>query len=424
MTAALPPSFLPSPSSAAPAVIDSPAARSDGAALRACMKSSRSATPPPCARQIIARFLAQIPQPAKPSLPPPPRNGQPPTTLLKTQQSGAFGQPSVIPQQLAYPTVSQSYYVTAADLTAASDGNCSPLAELADSEPAGGMTILQIGAPDGAGFIYTYSGDGATISIQQAIEDVALCYLPAFFQASGHGGYSWLAVATDSDGDTSAGDQYYNGAYFYEELDTELYATNALLSQLVYYTIYVVTCAGDDMEPTFDEADSTALSWLAGFTEDQYLRLAQNIGYASIPMVDDGVSYDPTVCTNMSCFTAAGGGNNRTFSQEDYWEGFWGLLYDYGMPQVYDTGWPLYYEALDQSAADSGIPSGATYRTQAVPTWLGVLWECNTPSISITSPQEAYEGFDVGFGAGGTGQAPYFLSEIHPEGEEFTPCTA
>jgi hypothetical protein len=359
----------------------------------------------------------------------PPSSWLPPAAVARIQSSlhpKAGATSPITPFAASIPSTGQSFYVTYQDLT---DPNCTQIDADAKAAVAlpNTMVILQIGAPSGSADISPY-GTTTDMSIQTAIGDLADCYLPAWFNAAPAKDTGYVSVTTTSDGaDTSGSDQATNGAAFYNNMYLEWASVVELYEYYVgdaFAGIMNYQAAGDDVEPGYKETDTLALDWLGGFNSEEELAAAGEdsaYGYELTPLYDDGVNLE--TCASASCFDTP---DDLHWTSDDQWEVFWGLTYDYGLPEVYDTGWPQYYADLD-TAAKAANPTGDKSAGGPVPTWSGVLFECTVPSvnpgISISSAQSAYTQFDEGSsGVTGTGQAPKWLTEIHPLGYESEKC--
>lgn len=339
-------------------------------------------------------------------------------SFMQQQSAGiaAAGSPSAH-AAVASPPLSQSYYVTYSDLT---DPNCSQLKREADSVPnAFTLIILQIGAPTGTNQIITYGGP--TITNAQALQDLANCFVPEYYSSHQHQNQQAdLAVTTNSAGDSNANNQYTNGEDFYTQLANYV-DTLSMFEARGYPGTDLAGDAGDDTESTFNgnaEPPQAAGNWISGFTTQEYFRPNPSNPFYATSMIDDGASF--STCADSSCWDSPA--DDHGWSAHNFYYVFYGFLYDYGMPQIYETTWPQYYVDLE-GATYTLNPVGAKNTGRGIP-WTGVLWNCQTTTSGPPVPvnyephaANAYSDFNAA-----DGQSPPFLSAIHSDGFAQEPC--
>lgn len=155
------------------------------------------------------------------------------------------------------------------------------------------------------------------------------------------------------------------------------------------YSLRFYVEGGNDLEGGFG-GPGPGVSWVRGFN---------SVDSAGIAMTDNG-GYLGT-CADKSCWNTPVD-HGWSASQKYYTN--WGATYDYGFPEIYDTGWPVYYKDLDSAAASVGANGSLPY---GVPGWTGTMWGCGTGG-SEPNPDQAWADF-----VNGVGKQPPFSTYIH-----------
>jgi hypothetical protein len=150
------------------------------------------------------------------------------------------------------------------------------------------------------------------------------------------------------------------------------------------YPLRLHVGGGNDLETQWG-GPTPAVNWVAGFND---------LDTAAMPMFDNGAYYG--TCSSSSCWSSA---MDHGWSASQKYYTTWGATYDFGFPEIYNTGWPTYYKDLGDAAHSHGF---------GVPSWTGTLWGCGV--VGASEPDAAHAWADF---ANTTHQRPPRATYLH-----------
>jgi hypothetical protein len=282
--------------------------------------------------------------------------------------------------------VSQSWYVTAADLV----GSGGEIYNEGYNAPSGPQVVfLQAGqvcitSGGGSGFLTYGGGCQPTYNVAYAVQ----WWFYGFQQNPAHrgSGYVVLCVTTSNGTSSNTTDNYRVAAEgLYEDL----------VNQTVVYANYLnagspnakyVVAGGIDAETSWDKPNEVS-GWLVGWLNKRATLTTQlNFG-------TDGAYYG--TCATSSCWNSP---VDHGWAPSQMYAVYYGWPGANSYPQIYNNTWPAYYRELNQAAASAG---------KAQIPYTGVMWGCGTGG-NEPSASQAYTDF-----VSGVHQSPAYVTSIH-----------
>jgi hypothetical protein len=291
---------------------------------------------------------------------------------------------------------------------------------MASIVPSDAVIFIEVGSPCAP---VTSPSDDLTINVYgsstcstgfSVVGDIATGWVDGFAANPASAGKSISPViTTDSDGDTNDSHEYTDGVDFYADVGYW-----ALYAALIDSTGTLTLDGGDDLETGFSEPPSAAIDFVDAFNLTE---MENENPHLITDMIDDGASQN--TCDTASCYLTDGHGDPVPWTPANIWTANWGLYYDYGMPEIYNTGNPSLCSQSDISECgqqqwygwlDDTVESyksqhpGNHEKPSPIPTWKGVLYQCDN-SFGNPSAANSLNQF-----AASTGQSVPFESEFYP----------
>jgi len=307
--------------------------------------------------------------------------------LLATLVMAGSALVALAPPARAYVgPVSQSWYVTAADLV----GSGGEIYNEGYNAPSGPQVVfLQAGqvcvtGGGGSGFLTYGGGCQPTYNVAYAVQ----WWFYGFQQNPAHRGsnYVVLCVTTSNGTSSNTTDNYRVAAEgLYEDL----------VNQTVVYANYLnagspnahyVVAGGIDAETSWDKPNEVS-GWLVGWLNKR-ATLSTQLNFGT-----DGAYYG--TCAASSCWNSP---VDHGWAPSQMYAVYYGWPGANSYPQIYNNTWPAYYNELNQAAASAG---------KAQIPYTGVMWGCGTGGNEPSAAQ-AYADF-----VSGAHQSPSYVTSIH-----------